>query len=289
MEEVMKKAIVIMLTGAMMLAAVACGGGSSNSTPAQNNTQTEEAKPAEETQETVESTVEEPEQTEVNVPEDAMSFEDYMAAATDAEVVVQGAIQGKQGFFSRDDQGLATVYLQDEKGGAYFIYELPCTEKEYELMEIGKIIKVKGYKSEWSGEIEVVDVETWMFVDGEYIAEAEDVTALLGTDELASKMNKKVAFKGMTVEPIKNKDDEDVAFIYNYDGSGERGPDTDLYFNVSVNGQTYTFTVESYLCGPDSDVYKAVEDLKIGDVIDMEGFLYWYNGPNPHITAIVAQ
>ena len=253
----MKKAIVIMLTGAMMLAAVACGGGSSNSTPAQNNTQTEEAKPAEETQETVESTVEEPEQTEVNVPEDAMSFEDYMAAATDAEVVVQGAIQGK--------------------------------EKEYELMEIGKIIKVKGYKSEWSGEIEVVDVETWMFVDGEYIAEAEDVTALLGTDELASKMNKKVAFKGMTVEPIKNKDDEDVAFIYNYDGSGERGPDTDLYFNVSVNGQTYTFTVESYLCGPDSDVYKAVEDLKIGDVIDMEGFLYWYNGPNPHITAIVAQ
>ncbi len=285
----MKKAIVIMLTGAMMLAAVACGGGSSNSTPAQNNTQTEEAKPAEETQETVESTVEEPEQTEVNVPEDAMSFEDYMAAATDAEVVVQGAIQGKQGFFSRDDQGLATVYLQDEKGGAYFIYELPCTEKEYELMEIGKIIKVKGYKSEWSGEIEVVDVETWMFVDGEYIAEAEDVTALLGTDELASKMNKKVAFKGMTVEPIKNKDDEDVAFIYNYDGSGERGPDTDLYFNVSVNGQTYTFTVESYLCGPDSDVYKAVEDLKIGDVIDMEGFLYWYNGPNPHITAIVAQ
>ena len=285
----MKKAIVIMLTGAMMLAAVACGGGSSNSTPAQNNTQTEEAKPAEETQETVESTVEEPEQTEVNVPEDAMSFEDYMAAATDAEVVVQGAIQGKQGFFSRDDQGLATVYLQDEKGGAYFIYELPCTEKEYELMEIGKIIKVKGYKSEWSGEIEVVDVETWMFVDGEYIAEAEDVTALLGTDELASKMNKKVAFKGMTVEPIKNKDDEDVAFIYNYDGSGERGPDTDLYFNVSVNGQTYTFTVESYLCGPDSDVYKAVEDLKIGDVIDMEGFLYWYNGPNPHITAALAQ
>ena len=285
----MKKAIVIMLTGAMMLAAVACGGGSSNSTPAQNNTQTEEAKPAEETQETVESTVEEPEQTEVNVPEDAMSFEDYMAAATDAEVVVQGAIQGKQSFFSRDDQGLATVYLQDEKGGAYFIYELPCTEKEYELMEIGKIIKVKGYKSEWSGEIEVVDVETWMFVDGEYIAEAEDVTALLGTDELASKMNKKVAFKGMTVEPIKNKDDEDVAFIYNYDGSGERGPDTDLYFNVSVNGQTYTFTVESYLCGPDSDVYKAIEDLKIGDVIDLEGFLYWYNGPNPHITAVVAQ
>ena len=214
----MKKAIVIMLTGAMMLAAVACGGGS-NSTPAQE-TKTEEAKPAEETQETVESTVVEPEQAEPNITEDAMSFEDYMAAATDTEVIVEGAIQGKQSFFSRDDQGLATIYLQDEKGGAYFIYELPCTEKEYELMEIGKIIKVKGYKSEWSGEIEVVDVETWMFVDGEYIAEAEDVTALLGTDDLAAKMNKKVLFKGMKVEPIKDKDGNDAAFIYNYDGSG---------------------------------------------------------------------
>ena len=282
----MKKAIVIMLTGAMMLAAVACGGGSSNSTPAQES-KTKEAKPAEETQETVESTVEEPEQTEPNIPEDAMNFEDYMAAATDTEVVVQGSIQGKQNYFVKDDQGKASIYLQDQNGGAYFIYELPCTEKEYELMEIGKTIKVKGYKSEWSGEIEVIDIETWMFVDGDYIAEAEDVTALLGTDDLAAKMNKKVLFKGMKVEPIKDKDNNDVAFIYNYDGSGTEGDD--LYFNVSVNGQTYTFTVESYLCGPDSDIYKAVKDFHIGDVIDLEGFLYWYNGPNPHITAVLAQ
>lgn len=282
----MKKAIVIMLTGAMMLAAVACGGGSSNSTPAQES-KTEEAKPAEETQETVESTVEEPEQTEPNIPEDAMSFEDYMAAAADTEVVVQGSIQGKQNYFVKDDQGKASIYLQDQNGGAYFIYELPCTEKEYELMEIGKTIKVKGYKSEWSGEIEVIDIEAWMFVDGDYIAEAEDVTALLGTDDLAAKMNKKVLFKGMKVEPIKDKDNNDVAFIYNYDGSGTEGDD--LYFNVSVNGQTYTFTVESYLCGPDTEIYKAVKDFHIGDVIDLEGFLYWYNGPNPHITAVLAQ
>ena len=282
----MKKAIVIMLTGAMMLAAVACGGGSSNSAPAQES-KTEEAKPAEETQETVESTVEEPEQTEPNIPEDAMSFEDYMAAATDTEVVVQGSIQGKQNYFVKDDQGKASIYLQDQNGGAYFIYELPCTEKEYELMEIGKTIKVKGYKSEWSGEIEVIDIETWMFVDGDYIAEAEDVTALLGTDDLAAKMNKKVLFKGMKVEPIKDKDNNDVAFIYNYDGSGTEGDD--LYFNVSVNGQTYTFTVESYLCGPDTEIYKAVKDFHIGDVLDLEGFLYWYNGPNPHITAVLAQ
>ena len=92
----------------------------------------------------------------------------------------------------------------------------------------------------------------------------------------------------MTVEAAgQNDDGEDVAFLYNWDGSGQEGDD--LYFNVSVNGETYSFTVESSLCGPDTDVYKAVKDLKIGDVVDLEGFLYWYNDPNPHITAVVAQ
>ena len=43
------------------------------------------------------------------------------------------------------------------------------------------------------------------------------------------------------------------------------------------------------LCGPDTDVYKAVKELKVGDVVDLEGFLYWYEGPNPHITAVTVQ
>ena len=278
----MKKAIVIMLTGAMMLAAVACGGGSgSSSTPAApaEETQTEET---EQKEETPEAEVEETTEVEVNIPEDPMTYEEYAAAEVDSEVVIEGAIQAKQAYYG--EQSTASVYLQDETGGAYFLYNLPCTEKEYELMEIGKKIKVKGYKAEWSGEVEVVDA-IWMFVDGEYIAEAEDVTALLGTDELIKKQNKKVVFKGVKVEPI--GEDGNAAFLYNYDGSGAEGDD--LYFNVSVNGQTYSFTVESYLCGPDTDVYKAVKDFKVGDVIDLEGFLYWYEGPNPHITAVLAQ
>ena len=84
-----------------------------------------------------------------------------------------------------------------------------------------------------------------------------------------------VSFKGMTVEST---------YLYKYDGSGQEGDD--LYFNVSVNGNTYTFTVESYLCGADTDVYKAVKELKVGDKIDLEGFCYWYEGINPHITAV---
>ena len=42
----------------------------------------------------------------------------------------------------------------------------------------------------------------------------------------------------------------------------------------------------SYLCDNTTDVYAAVKALKIGDKIDAEGFLYWYEGVNPHITAV---
>ena len=52
------------------------------------------------------------------------------------------------------------------------------------------------------------------------------------------------------------------------------------------DGETYQFLVESYLCDSSTDVYKAVEALKIGQTIDCEGFLYWYEGVNPHITSV---
>ena len=42
-------------------------------------------------------------------------------------------------------------------------------------------------------------------------------------------------------------------------------------------------------CDSSTDVYKAVKELKIGDTIDMEGFLYWYEGVNPHITSVTVK
>ena len=124
-------------------------------------------------------------------------------------------------------------------------------------------------------------------MDGNNVAEVKDETELLGTDELINYQNQFVSFKGMTVEASKDADGNEVAFLYNWDGSGQDG--NDLYFNVSLNGNTYNFTVESYLCDNTTDVYAAVKALEIGDVIDMEGFLYWYEGVNPHITSVTVK
>lgn len=208
--------------------------------------------------------------------EGVMTYAEYIAADLDTEVTIEAYVQAKQSWW----EDKATVYTQD-KDGAYFLYNMACSEADYAKLEKGTKIKVTGYKSEWSGEVEITDA-TFVIEDGNYVADALDVTSLLGTDDLVKHQNEFVSFKGMTVEPA--AEGSDAAFLYNWDGSGQEGDD--LYFNVSLNGQTYTFTVESYLCDSSSEVYSAVKNLKVGEVIDMEGFLYWYNGVNPHITSV---
>ena len=217
------------------------------------------------------------------VAEEAVSYADYAAAELDTEVTIEASVQAHQSWWD----GKVTIYAADEDGGS-LLYEVPCSETDAEKLVPGTRFKATGFKSEWSGEVELADISAFEILEGEgYIAEPVDVTELLGKDELAEKMNQLVAFKGMTVEPSTIEGDEtEYAFLYNWDGSGEDG--NDLYFNVSKDGATYNFTVESYLCGPGTDVYEAVKALNVGDVVDLEGFLYWYNGANPHITAVAA-
>lgn len=203
-----------------------------------------------------------------------MSHADYVAAELDSEVSIEAYVQGKQSWWADK----ATIYLQAEDG-AYFVYELPISEEDYAKLENGVKVRVNGYKSEWSGEVEITDA-TFEILNAEpWIAEAVDVTDLLPTEELIAHQNELVAVKGVTVEAY---DETGAAFAY----KNAADKTDDLYFKVSKDGQTYEFCVEFYLCGQDTDVYKAVEALNVGDVIDLEGFLYWYNGANLQATAL---
>lgn len=212
--------------------------------------------------------------------EGVMTYQEYMDADLESAVTIEAFVQDKQSWW----EDKATLYAADADG-AYFIYNANVSEDLYDQLTEGTKIKVSGYKTEWSGEIEIAEGADVELVkgDGTWIEPAVNVTDDLGNDEeLIKYQNRKVEFKDMTVEPA--EEGSDAAYLYNYDGSGEEGDD--LYFNVSKDGKTYTFTVESYLRGQDTDVYKAVKELKVGDQVDLEGFLYWYEGPNPHITSI---
>ena len=195
-----------------------------------------------------------------------MSHADYMAAELDSKVTVETYVQGHQSWWDNK----VTVYCQS-KDGAYFLYELACSEEDAAKLVPGTKILVTGTKAEWSGEVEIVD-GTFEFAGSDtFIAEAFDATALLGTDELIAHQNELVTFKGLTVEAIEYKNGE---------------PGDDIYVTVSNGSASFDFCVEVYLTGPDTEVYQTVGTLEAGDVVDIEGFLYWYEGPNTHITGV---
>ena len=210
-----------------------------------------------------------------------LTYEEFVAAEVDTEVTVETYVQAKESWWDNK----ASIHTQ-APDGAYYLYEMPCTQEEFDQLVPGTKIRVTGYKQSWSGEVELGDISKFEILEADpFIAEALDVTALLGTDELAEHINQFVCFKGLTVAA---KDENGTACFYGWDNSGDRDS-ADPYFDVTLNDATYSFTVRRYLTDNTTDVFKAAEALKVGDVIDVEGFLYWYEGPQPHVTAITVK
>ncbi len=251
----MKKLLAMVLALVMVLALAACGEPAAPTTkPTTEPTTTPTTEPTEE-----------PTDAPTEGDASVMTHEEYMAAELDAPVCVETYVQGNQSWWDNK----ITVYCQSPDG-AYFLYEMACSEEDAAKLVPGTKILVNGYKTEWSGEVEIVDA-TFQIIEGDtWIAEPQDVTSLLGTDALVDHQNEKVTFKGMTVENISFKND---------------GGD-DIYVTLGYNGTSYDFCVEVYLTGTETEVYQAVSALEIGQTVDIEGFLYWYNGANTHITAV---
>ena len=263
----MKKIIALLLALAMLAAFVGCGKqeapAATTEAPAATETAAEEA--------TVETVLPEAE---------SMSYAEYVEAPVDTPVCVETYVQAHQSWWDNK----ITVYAQSEDG-AYFLYNMECSEEDAAKLVEGTHIRVNGFKAEWSGEVEIVDA-TFEILDGTYVADSTDITGALSTTNLIDSQNQKVTIRDLTVEKA---NEDGAAFLYNWDGSGKAGDNCDLYFNVSDSTGTYTFTVESYLCGEETDVYNTVTNLKVGDKIDVEGFLYWYNGLQPHVTSVTVK
>ena len=196
-----------------------------------------------------------------------MTYAEFMAAAVDTECVVEFYVQATQGWWDNS----IVIYGQTEDGG-YFSYGTVCTEEQSKQLTPGTKVRVTGKKAVYDGEVEIMNGQLEILGGDTWTATALDVTAMLGTEELEQHMNKKVCFKGLTLEAVEYKNG---------------APGDDIYVTLGYNGASYSFCVEVYLTGTETDVYKAFETLQVGDVVDVEGFMYWYKGPNAHITSIV--
>ena len=201
--------------------------------------------------------------------EGVMTYAEYIAAELDDAVVIEAYVQATQSWYN----DAIIVYAQD-RDGAYLIYNMACSEANAALLTTGTKIKVTGYKAEYKGEIEIVDA-TFEFVnDGKtFVAEPVDATAWLGTDTLLAHQNEYAIFKGMEIKEITYKNGE---------------PGDDIYVTFTKNGADYDFCVERWLTGPETAVYQAFATLQVGDIVDVTGFIYWYDGVNTHITAVAA-
>lgn len=251
----MKKLLTVLLTVLMVCGLVACSS---------------------KTTETESGPVEEPKTDETaEAPTAKMSYVDFMAAADDSEVEVLMYVQGHQSWWEDEGQGKVTIYGADDEGG-YFVYNALCDEATANSLTEGTLIKVTGVKSTWSGEPEIVDATVEVYADQPtFVATSIDVTDMLSDMEsLYNFVNQKVTMQGLTVVEVRKKDSE---------------YDPDLYITVQTqDGVNFDLCVENYLNGPDTEVYQLAEQLEAGTLITVEGFLYWYEGANPHVTSITS-
>ena len=198
-----------------------------------------------------------------------MTYEEFAAAELDTEVVVECYVQGYQSLY----KGCIRVYAADENG-AYFLYDMPSTEEDVAKMVPGTKLRVTGVKAEWAGEVEITEA-TYEFLEADpFIAEAKDLTEVLANaEELIKFQNQLATFKGLTFKELEYQ-------------NGGAGAWNDVYVTFEKDGAEYSFCVESSLTEFGSDLYTAVGELKAGDVVDVTGYVYWYNGVNTHITAV---
>ncbi|MBR4472280.1 MAG: hypothetical protein IKS55_01455 [Oscillospiraceae bacterium] len=207
-----------------------------------------------------------------------MTYQEYLAAQEDSRVTVDCYVQAKEGWHD----GFCSVYAQNADG-AYYLARLYCSENEYEDLVPGRLIRATGYKSHWADSLEISDA-SFVLLDGSWISEPADMTALIGTDELIRHQNEKVCFHGMKIETM--PDGHSVWYI-GWDNSGEEDQNAELYFKASANGTGCSFTVKPSLCENAEKVIEILQQLQVGDTVDLEGYLRFYNGMLPRITEII--
>ena len=193
----MKKIIALLLAVCMIAAFAGCA---KSDTAATTEATTTEA-PTETTEEVT---------APVEAEGDVMSHADYMAAELDSPVCIETYVQAHQSWWDNK----LTVYAQS-KDGAYFIYNMECSEEDAAKLVPGTKIRVNGYKTEWSGEVEIAEGATFEILEGSYIAEPQDITGGLGAQNLIDWQNAKISVSGV-LSLQREKEKRFLKSLYSY-------------------------------------------------------------------------
>lgn len=198
-----------------------------------------------------------------------MNYDEYMAAPMNETVTIHAYVQAKEDLLEDEDgNDTVTLYLQDKDGG-YYVYDMPILEMDYKNLKKGQEMYITGTKTQWEGEIEIIEASSYRIGNGSWISEPIDIDPIY-TDEqaLQTHMNQLVSLKDLTVTDIQLPDQEGG----------------DININCTKEDVSIPLVIVSSMFDEDSDEYKQAETLVQGDMIDVQGFLYWYNEkPQIHI------
>ena len=228
---------------------------------------------------------------------EVMSYKNFMASESGDSVVIEGYIADRQSWWSNK----ATMYLVgDNQGEGYFIYEMAMTEEEYNTKyTIGTKLRVYGLKTIYAGEHEImgdnIDYNlTSVVEDAKMPNHVVDVTYSVATEDLEDLNNAyftaTLKIKEYPAQAENSGTTVSANKAYAYKGDE---PTDDLYFIlVDANGNELSCCVEAYIDYSQytptfkDGLYNAVKSLQVGDVVSVSGFMYWWNGANPHIISI---
>lgn len=209
----------------------------------------------------------------------ALSYSEYVAAENGEEVTISGYITGRTTWYNN----AASFYLQDDNGG-YYIYNLPCTESDYNTkLTVSTGLEVTGVKGAWEGQVEILGSsagnEATYKVTGKTKTYTEKKVDTLAN--LANYPNQKVTID-VTISG-KTK--------YGWDDSGTAGAGQDLYFDVTDGTTTYSFVVEAYLENTQygSVLYSTVEEFEENDNVTLSGFVYTYGNPQLQVYSVTVK
>ena len=209
-----------------------------------------------------------------------LSYAEYLAAANDEEVTIKAVIQDRCTWYN----GAASFYLGNEEGG-FYVYNMKCTEAEYEDLIPGTEIVVTGAKAEWKGEVEISFETPTENAGFEIVGTAKGLESVKAVNDIAKATldNYKNQLVSLTAEVIK------VGYSNHEDFTLSPAAGVDVYFQVrDSKGNEATYVVEAYLETTQfgSDTYTNACNLHVGDVVSLEGFVYYYDNPQLQVTKI---
>ena len=209
---------------------------------------------------------------EVEKSEGVMTYREYVLAELDSEVVIETYVQGKQKW----SENTATIYTQDADGG-YLLYNMSCSESEYNKLSTGTKIRVTGIKAEWSGESEIANA-TFEIIDGSYTAKPEDVSDLLiGMNaEVSIIVSSGSDNFNVPIDAVgKNTDGQNVVYVQNENGEFdevvvETGLSSGYYIEIFSDELVVGAKVRASANEDDAKV-KIVQDEESNDFSQMFG------------------